>query len=495
MDADRVQLIEGDSRDAILTIADASIDSVVTDGPYALVSIVKRFGKDDAAAARAKEGGSGVYMRASAGFMGQRWDTGEVYFDVAFWREVLRVLKPGGHVVAFAGTRTYHRLVCAIEDAGFEIRDMVAWLYGSGFPKSHNVAKGIDKHLGSQGGNGEFKSARHAQSAARGRRINGVAVADRPWMDDPDALDRHARAYLPGSDAAREWEGWGTALKPALEPICLARKPLAGSVAANVLAHGTGALNIDACRVEHGDKIAPRGSMDAATSIHEGWKRPWMADGEKSKERLADAIERAESLGRWPANVVHDGSDEAIGAFPPAPGQQANISTSAPSAKTSTVYGPMKREGEASAGRRYAERGATDFAALPGARRGDEGSAARFFYSAKADDADRLGSRHPTVKPIALMRWLVRLVTPRGGVTLDPFAGTGTTGVAAIAEQCRAILIEREAQYANDIRMRLAHAAGAAPHTAQLKARKHRAAPKAGGLFADETLSATAAEG
>ncbi len=226
---------------------------------------------------------------------------------------------------------------------------------------------------------------------------------------------------------------------PLSEPI--PRKPFDGSVAANVLAHGTGAINIDACRVEYAseeDKAAA-----AASQSHRSCQE---LDGVVSfagrDPASLESFMAKRELGRWPANVVHDRSEDVLAAFP---------------------------------------------------RR--EGSAARFFYSAKADDADRLGSRHPTVKPIALMRWLVRLVTPRGGLTLDPFAGTGTTGVAAIAERCRAILIEREAEYANDIRMRLAHARGAAPHTAQLKARKHRTAPKAGGLFAEETPSAITAEG
>ncbi len=217
----RVEVIEADCRDAIRNIADASIDSVVTDGPYALVSIVKRFGKDDAAPARAKEGGSGVYMRAAAGFMGQRWDTGEVYFDVAFWREVMRVLKPGGHVLAFAGTRTYHRLACAIEDAGFEIRDMVAWLYGSGFPKSHNVAKAIDKSLGAQREKVRHTNIRNPKATGGGK--DGTKGATRPWFEK--ALERgyhELDSDSPATSEAAAWEGWGTALKPALEPICFA---------------------------------------------------------------------------------------------------------------------------------------------------------------------------------------------------------------------------------------------------------------------------------
>jgi site-specific DNA-methyltransferase (adenine-specific) len=224
-----VTVHHGDSREVLKGLADASIDSCVCDPPYALVSIGKRFGAASAAPAKSS-GASGVYARASAGFMGQQWDTGETAFDPAFWAEVWRVLKPGAHIVAFSGTRTYHRMACAIEDAGFEIRDQLAWAYGSGFPKSHNQ-KG-------------------------------------------------------------EWQGWGTALKPAWEPIALARKPLAGTVAANLAGHGVGALNIDGCRVARDDKTPfPVGATSADGSIKtELHSKPRAGDGSPS--------------GRWPANVV-----------------------------------------------------------------------------------------------------------------------------------------------------------------------------------------------
>lgn len=377
-----VQVIHGDARLAVELLDDASIDSVVTDPPYALVSIAKRFSADNAAPAK-----GGVYARAAAGFMGKKWDTGEVAFDPAFWVEVLRVLKPGGHVVAFGGTRTYHRLACAIEDAGFEIRDQIGWLYGSGFPKSHDAG-----------------------------------------------------------------DGWGTALKPAWEPIVLARKPLIGTVAANVLAHGTGAINIDECRVGDEERYA------AFTSLAPCHGNALGAAARSSCARGTQG-EPKRYVGRWPANIVHDGSDEVIGAFPTAPGQIADASSSSDRRKNQNVYGAMKRgngrEGEASADRVYADKGGTNFAMRPGARRGDSGSAARFFYSAKASKADRNGSKHPTVKPISLKRYLCRLITPKGGTVLDPFAGSGTTGAAALAEGFKAILIEREAEYVADIRRRL----------------------------------------
>jgi site-specific DNA-methyltransferase (adenine-specific) len=353
-------------------LPDHCVDAVVTDPPYALVSIVKRFGGEGAAPTRSDD----AYGRASAGFMGRRWDTGETAFAVAFWGEVWRVLKPGGHVIAFSGTRTYHRLACAIEDAGFEIRDMVAWLYGSGFPKSHNQAA--------------------------------------------------------------EWEGWGTALKPALEPVCLARKPLVATVERNLAAYGVGGMNIDACRV--GEALRSRST------------------GEKISENLPMAGANykreivGEVTGRWPANVIHDGSPEVLAAFPNSNGGGAVSNRAAP--KTRGIYGAFAGEEARFAG--YA----------------DEGSAARFFYSAKADSEDRLGSDHPTVKPVDLMAWMVRLICPRGGTVLDPFAGSGTTGLAAMREGCDAILIEREPDHAEDIRQRMAWARGEGALTAELIGRR-----------------------
>jgi DNA modification methylase len=334
----KVILHAGDSRDVLKTIPDCSIDSIVTDPPYALVSIVKRFGKPNSAAIKVPADGSGAYARASRGFMGKQWDTGEAAFDPTFWQECLRVLKLGGHVVAFSGTRTYHRMACAIEDAGFEVRDMLSWLYGSGFPKSHDVAKQLDK---------------------RG-----------------------------GARESKEWDGWGTALKPACEPICLGRKPLIGTVAANVLEYRTGAINVDGCSI--GDEVRVNQPMGAPENSYGGYG--------------ATATATA-TAGRWPANLAHDGSAEAIANF------------------------PVDADGE---------------------------SAARYFYSAKADDDDRLGSKHPTVKPVDLMQWLCRLVTPPNGTILDPFAGTGTTGEAAFREGFNAVLIEREEEYQADIRRRMA---------------------------------------
>lgn len=365
-------LYHGDSRDVLKTLPDNSIDSVVTDPPYALVSIVKRFGGKNAAPA--KSGVSGVYARASAGFMGQSWDTGEVAFAAEFWSEVYRVLKPGGHVVSFGGTRTYHRMTCAIEDAGFEIRDQLQWLYGTGFPKSHDVSKAIDRAAG-------------AEREVIGSKLGqpGYAATETTGRMMPGQEKGGSAGYLditrPATAEAEQWEGWGTALKPANEPICLARKPLDGTVAENVLKWGTGAINIDGCRIElsNGDdpRLGGKGSWKtnkAASNVYEG--------GYAGKEVTSS------EKGRFPANILTDGSVE-----------------------------------------------------MPN-------GAQRFFYSAKASKADRGdGNNHPTVKPTDLMRYLCRLVTPPGGIVLDPFMGSGSTGKAARLEGFQFVGIEREEQY------------------------------------------------
>src|SRR6185312_6899295 len=237
-------LFHEDCRDAIKSIANNSLDSCVTDPPYALVSIVKRFGSPDAAPAK----GNDAYMRASAGFMGKTWDTGETAMDPEFWSEVLRVLKPGAHLAAFGATRGYHRMACAIEDAGFEIRDTLMWVYGTGFPKSHDVSKGIDKAAGVE------REVVGVNPNAVGRLDNRGKAAGFEGSYGEQAVPRVSIITAPATDAARQWEGWGTALKPAWEPICLARKPLSEkTVAANVLRWGTGAINVDGCRVATAD--------------------------------------------------------------------------------------------------------------------------------------------------------------------------------------------------------------------------------------------------
>jgi site-specific DNA-methyltransferase (adenine-specific) len=379
-----VRILIGDMRARLRELPDGSIDSCATDPPYHLTSIVKRFGAANAAPAKA--GKTGAYARASKGFMGQTWDGGDVAFDPETWAEVYRVLKPGAHLVAFSGTRTYHRMVCAIEDAGFEIRDQLAWIYGSGFPKSHNL------------------DGQH--------------------------------------------EGWGTALKPAWEPICFARKPIVGTVAANMAAHGTGAIHIGPCRIQHGEAL--REGSGVIPCRHE----PGVSRGRNGEASAGRRYNEAgstdfaatpgprggDALGRWPANIVHDGSDEVVAAFPE--------TASTAGVKGGTSPNPMSW-GSVRA----------DASVVSGFT--DTGSAARFFYSAKASKADRgEDNAHPTVKPVDLMRWLCRLVTPKGGTVLDPFAGSGSTLIAADAEQFNAIGCELSPEYAALAERRVRAAAG-----------------------------------
>jgi DNA modification methylase len=431
--AEGISLYPGDCLDVLAGLEPNSVDSCVTDPPYHLTSIVKRFGADDAAPA--KVGKSGAYARASAGFMGKKWDGGDIAFRPELWEQVYRVLKPGAHLIAFSGTRTYHNMAVAIEQAGFEIRDQIGWMYGSGFPKSQNVAKFIDKELGVKGTLGGPRSAEHARMleagvARRGEKHEGW---DRPWMDDPEAIAAAQSTYIPSSPEAIEFDGFGTALKPAWEPCVLARKPLIGTVAQNVLQHGTGAINIDGCRVGT-TKDVPASASKTPNNIY--------GAGMTSMTGGTSGSGFDPNIGRWPANIIHDGSDEVVAAFPDSLARPAD----------DAVNGKGSGSGE------YIQSGVYGGGRLSAARSGykdSETSAARFFYTAKADADDRLGSKHPTVKPVDLMQYLVRLVTPKGGVVLDPFAGTGTTGEAAFREGMRAILIEREEEYQADIRRRM----------------------------------------
>jgi DNA modification methylase len=444
----KVTLYGGDNRDVLRDLPDNSIDSIVTDPPYALVSIVKRFGGANAKPANDND----VYARASAGFMGKKWDTGEVAFSEVFWAECLRVLKPGGHVAAFSGTRTYHRMACAIEDAGFEIRDQLAWCYGSGFPKSHDVSKAIDKAAGAV----REKVRVDASKLGNPPNLVGGAIKgdDRPWRQEAMARGYHEKdGNDPATDAAREWQGWGTALKPSWEPICLGRKPLIGTVAENVLEHGTGAINIDGGRVGDDVMVNQPGSTNERVAMGGGWRTD-------AKPTVA--------VGRWPANIVHDGSDEVVAAFPdsgPAKAGNRGNQHSGRHGGLADIGGNIK-EGTDTV------RGVND----------NGGSAARFFYTAKADKQDRMGSKHPTVKPVDLMQWLCRLITPPGGTVLDPFAGSGSTGEAAWREGFSAVLCEREEEYQADIAARL-KLANAGPMERTRRAIKQ--ADSLGSLFGD----------
>ena len=386
---DHVTLWHGDCLDVLPTLPDASVESVVTDPPYEL------------------------------GFMGKGWDASGIAYNVTVWRECLRVLKPGGHLLAFGGSRTWHRLAVAIEDAGFELRDSIAWLYGSGFPKSLDVSKAIDKAAGATGTYGEPKSAAHAALLAKGTARRGEKHPgwDRPWMDDPEAVSNAQRQYAPATPDAERWQGWGTALKPAFEPVVVARKPLVGTVAANVPAWGTGALNIDGCRIGTDD-----------TSRHN------KAEMGYGGGNLPQDYSTGSTSGRWPANVILD--------------EHAAAELDRQSGESSSRIG--KPRGAAS--------GDGWGMTATGAEYNDQGGASRFFYVAKAPTSERPrvgGIAHPTVKPLDLMRWLVRLVTPPGGTVLEPFAGSGTTAEACVLEGFQCIAIEREADYLPLITSRL----------------------------------------
>lgn len=463
-EADGAKLILSDARTALAELADCSVDAVVTDPPYGYAFMGKDwddFGRQKPYEERSGYTDAGIlpgYGRGGTSEQREKFrrKSNEAFHDfcIAWASECLRVLRPGGYLLAFGGARTYHRLACAVEDAGFEIRDQIMWVYSSGFPKSLDVSKAIDKAARGvpQGGSdptspnhGKYKGGCSEDNPA-GR---GFGAGPGQFMAETgERIDRELVAD------AKQWSGWGTALKPAHEPIVVARKPLEGTVAANVLKWGTGAVNIDACRVEYED--TPNAATNPLYRVQNGFAVKVGSDsGTNSFSIKPHGGEvTANAKGRWPANLIHDGSPEVLQCFPDAPGQIADISSDAPSERSKNCFGKMNREGESSAQKRYTEEGSTNFSALPGQRRFDSGSAARFFYCAKADSTDReegmdgaIKNDHPTVKPVALMRYLCRLVTPPGGLILDPFAGSGTTLVAARREGFRSIGIEREKHY------------------------------------------------
>jgi site-specific DNA-methyltransferase (adenine-specific) len=336
--------------------------------------------------------------------------------------ECLRVLKPGGHLLAFGGTRTSHRLACAIEDAGFEIRDSIAWLYGSGFPKSLDVSKAIDKAAGAER---DLTRPGRVQHGGLGEDWDSAQSMTRPRYDAPATPD------------AATWQGWGTALKPAFEPIVVGRKPLIGTVAANVLAYGTGALNIDGCRVGMSDDDREKFIKGDAAWREMNERR---GKGHKDNEVYGEyGITNSEphDTGRWPTNVVLDGSQ--------ADALDAQTGT--------TISSNHLRHNTAEAHNLTVSMGKFSADSTSGGH-DDHGGASRFFptfrYEAKAPTSERPrvdGIAHPTVKPLALFRWLTRLVTPPGGTVLEPFAGSGTTAEACILEGFKCIAIEREADY------------------------------------------------
>lgn len=398
------------------TMPDNSVNAIITDPPYEL------------------------------GFMGKSWDSTGIAYDVTVWQECLRVLKPGGHLLAFGGSRTYHRLACAIEDAGFQIRDQIMWVYGSGFPKSLNISKAIDKAAGAEPE--VIGKSAYSQPAKSGH--HGGLTGDNINFNG----ERYTPSVTaPATDEAKQWEGWGTALKPAHEPIVMARKPLDGTVAQTVLTYGTGGINIDGCRV--GSEVLPK--QTAGQAQIGTFERTNMVTPERT--------------GRFPANFIHDGSDEVLELFPQSNG------------------GAFPKKSNVPTGRHY-EGG---WGAVDNGSRTEmgNGSVARFFYCAKASKKDRnegldefkpkreadriiddgVGgdnprnrsntpklNHHPTVKPTDLMRYLCRLVTPPNGTILDPFTGSGSTGKAATLEGFNFIGIEQSAEYVEIATARIKHA-------------------------------------
>lgn len=389
------------------------------------------------------------------GFMGKNWDHGVP--GQPFWEMIKRAVKPGAYLLAFGGTRTFHRLAVAIEDAGWEIRDTIVWCYGSGFPKSLDVSKAID---GVYGAEREIRS----QGVPVKRMIPG-ADQNRTgsWIKD-NGREFIPTETAPTTDAAKQWAGWGSALKPAWEPIIVAQRPLSESgIAENVLRHGVGGLNIDGCRVGTTDKLG----------------RPYGGDNEIYGEYKMERGTRTgdELTGRFPANLIHDGSDEVEAVFPNT-GKSTGGKGIASGLIDGDIYGSYSGENKG--------RNAGGL--------GDSGSASRFFYCAKASKADRdeglegfeekesaamqgnlvngqhlagngapietpsRANVHPTVKPVSLMRYLCRLVTPPGGMILDPFMGSGSTGKAAMYEGFRFTGIELEEEYLEIAKARIDYA-------------------------------------
>jgi DNA modification methylase len=409
---DNYTLYLGDAWQVLDSLPENSVDAVVTDPPYEI------------------------------GFMNKGWDNTGVAFNRTTWEKALRVLKPGGHLLAFNHSRTFHRMAVAIEDAGFEIRDTIMWLYGSGFPKSHDISKAIDRAAGAEreviGTKktrelpndvpfGQGLIASHANAIA-GRITNGQVEID---------------ITAPATDKAKQWEGWGTALKPAYEPILMARKPIPSTVADNVLTHGVGGINIDGCRVGFGGETDSRvGTKTKNKSTHGFWQ-----------DNIGEGVQMYKDNGRFPANVIHDGSEEVVQGFPETNSGQPGIRTS--DGYNNNAYGKNMGISKGDYNGEY----------------GDSGSASRFFYTAKASKKDRdeglvreavkvndgrkteidnafqrgetpRRNIHPTVKPTDLMQYLIRLIAPKGATVLDLFMGSGSTGKAAMIEN-----VEREANY------------------------------------------------
>ena len=370
------ELIGGDNKHILRMYPDNCFSGIITDSPYEI------------------------------NFMGNSWDRSYVSYDTEMWAEALRVLKPGGHLMAFGSARTYHRIASAIDDAGFEVRDMIEWMYGSGFPKSQDVSKEMAKRNGAEreviaeiGSAGNFSGNRYNQ--------------------DNSDREKYIRTITkPSTEEAEEWDGWGSLLKPAHEPICLARKPFKGTLVENILQYGTGGLNIDACRIA--------GESNIINKLEK-----WSGFGQEKRPQYTAELN---TKGRWPANIIHDGSGDVLDVFPVTKSGGKNITKSMPN---NSIYGKDNR--------------------LPGTVNiayDDLGTAARFYYCAKTTKNDRNEglpkgwvNDHPTVKPTELMRYLTRLIMPYGGVLLDIFNGSGSTGKAAALEGFDYVGIDKDVHF------------------------------------------------
>lgn len=456
-----ISLHAGDNRISLRRLIDQGVrvHSVVTDAPYGLTSVTKRFGKEGAAPA--KFGADGAFSRASGGFMGKTWDATGIERDPEFWRLIYEILLPGGFVFAFSGSRTGHWQGVAMELAGFIMHPMHGWVYGSGMPKAHNPCPAIDKLMGVEGGRDLIGET------VRRLRPGAEQIKDASW-EKLDDRDYERGTYVPASPEAQAWDGWrhGTQTqKPALEPVYLGQRPYSEKTGAlNLLKHGVGALNIDDCRVPTAD------NLNGGAYVEQGGRA--MLDGDEREGAAAGMFqagatagrEFVQPLGRWPANLMHDGSAEVVTLFPAQAGASAPVKGTEPSEVTNGIYGKFN-------GR------------TPGSFFADSGSAARFFnsfpltdddytwaidagliddlrhvppvrYHGKATKADRAGGKHPTVKPVSLMEHFITHITPVGGVVLDPFAGSGTTGEAARRLGFDCILMEAEPEYIAFLRQR-----------------------------------------
>ena len=457
--AARWAVIDGDCREVMAGMEAGSVHSVVCDPPY------------------------------EYGFMGKKWDSTGVAFDPETWAACLRVLKPGGYLLAFGATRTSHRIACAIEDAGFEIRDALAWCFGSGFPKSLDVSKAIDKAAGAER---EEKGWRDSPAGGIGLAANKQCPVCELWRFSPNPC-RCPRDSGPATPDAARWSGWGTALKPAYEPVIVARKPLVGTVAANVLDHGTGGINVDGCRVGTSDNLNGGAYSEGGHPLSgESWRigrakgafaQPsgrWPPnlllahhpDCAGTCHRDCAARKMAEQTGEVPAGIVVQrnggggkifGSDSRRGAQPDAGYQDTGSAARFfPQFRVDDIDAPFLYTGKATRAERDAGLGA--FAPVTAGQATDREDGSAGLESPRAGAGRRGGARnnHPTVKPVAVLRWLVRLVTPPEGIVLDPFSGSGSCGMAAMmeGEGRRYIGCELEPEYADMARHRIAHVVG-----------------------------------